>query len=150
MNFTSLADPVPLQNQLEVKNTEVFYARCGRDLTFHAHFPTTPKVKAKIEYWHAQKNTSPISVLFMGFDTVSRSHFHRSLRNSFTRMRKLGFIDFRGYHSIVPYTLENLLSFLLGNIFCSICSCAAINIHFVRNDKGTTAQDLRSQLEHLL
>ena len=51
----------------------------------------------------------------MGFDTLSRFHFHRSLRNSFTRMRKLGFIDFRGY-SIVPHTLENLLSFLFGEL----------------------------------
>ena len=69
-----------------------------------------------MEYWQAQKTKTPISVLFMGFDTVSRSHFHRSLRNTFTRMRNLGFIDLRGFHSIVPYTLENLLSFLFGNI----------------------------------
>ena len=73
MNFSSLADPVPLQNQLEGKITEVCYARCcERDLIFYAHFPRprsstgmrkrkAPSVKNNLK-WCAQGNATKMGI----------------------------------------------------------------------------------------
>ena len=75
------------------------------------------KVTKKIKFWdkkRRQDQTFPVNVIVLGIDAVSRSHFYRSLPNTATLMKKLGFIDFKGYHSLAPSTLTNFMGFLMG------------------------------------
>jgi len=70
-----------------------------------------------MEFWDEKKQEDeelPVNVIVLGIDAVSRSHFYRSLPKTATLMKKLGFIDFKGYHSLAPSTVTNFMGFLMG------------------------------------
>ncbi|CAG7831777.1 unnamed protein product [Allacma fusca] len=105
--------PMEIVDTLDVRTKEVFFTRCGNHINIEANFPMKPQVERKIQYWK-DKTDLPFNVLFFGFDTTSRAKFHRSLPQAMHLMRQMGFLDFKGYHSVAPYTLENFMGFLLG------------------------------------
>ena len=75
-------------------------------------------VTEKMKIWEEKKKEKnvkrPVNVIFLGIDSISRSHLYRSLPQTVSLMKKLGFIDFKGYHSIAPSTLTNFMGFLMG------------------------------------
>ncbi|CAG7693475.1 unnamed protein product, partial [Allacma fusca] len=92
-----LSSPEPLGKKHDLSKKELVFIRCGKDFNLEANFPVTPEVQK-----------------FFGFDTTSRADFHRSLPRTMNTAKEMGFLDFKYYHSIAPYTLENFLGFLVG------------------------------------
>ena len=57
----------------------------------------------------------PISVAILVLDCVSRAHVFRSLNKTVSLLlRRLNFIDFKGYHDLGEPTIMNALPMLLG------------------------------------
>ena len=99
---------------MNVSEREHFAVRCGRQMTFQGNLPLTKTVRAKMEHWRRQKSQLPVSVLFMGIDTTSRLHFHRSLPKTLAILEQMGFYDFKGYETLYPQTTHNFANFLMG------------------------------------
>ena len=92
----------------------MFALRCNDSFNFEANFPIHPNVQEKMDYWKTYQNSNPINVVFIGIDTVSRSHAYRSIPETLKYMKEMGFHDFQGYHSIGPSTLPNFMAILFG------------------------------------
>ncbi len=113
----------PLRTSTHVYGKELLLVRCGDRLNFETTFPTNkPVVVEKFKHWNTRPETDgggaevePISVLFLGIDSVSRSHAYRSLPRTLDFMTStLEFVDFQGYHSTSGSTLTNFMAFLMG------------------------------------
>jgi len=101
--------------EVDLEEWEFFVVRCGGALNFDSSLRVSPEVKLKSEFWkQPPSKATPISVMLLGFDSVSRSHAHRSLPRTMGLMKKMGFHDFQGYHSLAPSTLTNFMGFLIG------------------------------------
>jgi len=111
-----------LENELDLGDWELFVIKCGTFLNFDARLPivSSTQVKKKLEFWADEfrsplpKPSSPINVILLGVDNVSRSHALRSLPKTISLFQEMGFHDFQGYHSIFPSTLTNSMGFLMG------------------------------------
>jgi len=96
----------------------MYVVRCNESFNFEVNLPIHPQVRDKMNYWKQKITTEPeskpINVIFLGIDTVSRSHAFRSLPKTMEYLKGMGFHDFLGYHSLAPSTLTNFMAFLIG------------------------------------
>lgn len=99
----------------------MFAIQCDNgSLNFAATIPS-PRIKVpdKIQYWKEQgdwtKENVPISVLLIGLDSTSRAHAYRSFPETMSLLKKLGFVDLQGHHSVSAYTLHNFYALLAGS-----------------------------------
>ena len=90
------------------------FITCDGSMNAMANVPIN-KAAAKLKYWESiPAEDRPISVFIFGFDSTSRSHAYRCIPKSLEIMKRLGFIDFTGFHSIAPNTLSNFMALLMG------------------------------------
>ena len=97
------------------------YCEGGDHPNFDATVPISDSVQLKIDYWKKQaaagketKKVQPISVLYIGIDSTSRSHFYRSFKKTSKLLRQLGFWDFEAHHATAAYTIRNMFAMLAG------------------------------------
>ncbi|CAG7723524.1 unnamed protein product [Allacma fusca] len=110
-----------LKKPQNVAHLDRFMAKCGSHKNFYRTLPISPEIQTKLNFWKNHSTSKAWNVLFIGFDTVSRSHLHRSLPKTLEFLSKKGFVDLKGYHSLAPYTTVNTAAMLMGLQTCLDC-----------------------------
>jgi hypothetical protein len=104
-----------VQYEVDTSSKEMWALKCNNvSLNFDVNFPIHPEVKEKMNYWKNTSTQKPLNVIFLGIDTVSRSHAFRGLPKTMEVFKQMEFIDFQAYHSVAPSTLTNFMAFLMG------------------------------------
>ncbi|CAG7830991.1 unnamed protein product [Allacma fusca] len=99
-------------NVADISEKEFLMARCGKYYNLEANFLVKTKIQRKINHWKAQKNR-PISILSLNFDSFPRNYFRR-LPQTLRLLTTMGFLDFKGFQSVAPSSVENFLGLLTG------------------------------------
>lgn len=79
----------------------------------HTSVRITENVQNKIRKFDNNTN-KPISVLFVGIDSISRTNFVRSLPKTYKYVENNGWLSLDGYNKIDDNTFPNLMAILTG------------------------------------
>ncbi|XP_050304843.1 uncharacterized protein LOC126742257 isoform X2 [Anthonomus grandis grandis] len=79
----------------------------------HASVTVTKNVQKKLENFDNSTN-KPLSVLFIGIDSISRLNFIRALPNTHKYVEDHGWIPMNGYNKMDDNTFPNLMAILTG------------------------------------
>ena len=112
----SITNCIPTTKVTSAGESEAIFIKCNDGgVNAEAFIPVRDGVRDKLNFWkETPEDERPYSVFMFGFDSASRSHTYRSIPKSLDVMKKMGFVDLKGYHSIAPSTLTNMMGFLMG------------------------------------
>ena len=99
---------------INVEDFEFMKIDCNGSYSFEARIPWKHSSTMKMKYWWKRREKKPYSVLFIAYDSTSRKHVYRGFNRTLRIMQSMGFLDFRGHHSLVPQTLPNFYAFTTG------------------------------------
>ncbi|XP_076266382.1 uncharacterized protein LOC143200037 isoform X1 [Rhynchophorus ferrugineus] len=78
----------------------------------HAAILIDDNIKKKMTDWN--ETTRPLSILFVGIDSISRLNFARSLPQTYKYVEERGWISLKGYNKMDDNTFPNLMAILTG------------------------------------
>ena len=112
---------------IDVEDFEMMKIDCNGTFNFEARIPFKHSAVKKMKYWEKSPETKPFNVLFIGYDSTSRKHAFRGFNKTLKIIQDMGFLDFRGHHSLVPKTIPNFLTWTSGqNYYETVNSCHPI------------------------
>jgi hypothetical protein len=83
----------------------------------HAVVPVKPDVRLKLNKTSSEISSveeKRLSVLLLGFDSVSRLNLLRTMPKTVKYLRRSGWLEMSGYNKVGDNTLPNLTAFLMG------------------------------------
>ncbi|XP_015600552.1 uncharacterized protein LOC107270233 isoform X2 [Cephus cinctus] len=82
---------------------------------YHAFVPHKPQVESRCQKkLDTRKDVSPLSVLIVGLDSISRMNFHRMMPKTVEALRKLEAVEMLGYNKVGDNTYPNIVPVLSG------------------------------------
>ncbi|KAG5892621.1 hypothetical protein JTB14_019710 [Gonioctena quinquepunctata] len=107
------------QNNITIHNDPVL-VKCaqvdkpGKSVYENVHATITLKDEVQKKMENFDNTTKPISVLFVGIDSISRLNFIRSLPNTYKFVEENGWVPLKGYNKMDDNTFPNLMAILTG------------------------------------
>ena len=96
-------------------SSEYFVVKCDKYMNFDMKFLRRKSVRRKTNHWDKiGRKDNKINVVILGIDSTSRAHAYRSLPQTMRLIKKNGFVDFKGFHSVGPSTVYNMIALLTG------------------------------------
>ena len=121
MYFSSAACQPIVSSVTSLRGYEGFILQCDHHINMEVNLALKKSVEEKMKIWDDERTKQggnhhqrPINIIIQGIESVSRSHLYRSLPKTVAFLKKVGYIDFKGYHSLAPSTLPNFMAFLMG------------------------------------
>ena len=93
---------------------EYFVVKCGKYMNFEMKFLNSKSAQRKTSHWDKVGRHDKINVVILGIDSTSRAHAYRSLPQTMRLLMETGFTDFKGFHSVGPSTVYNMIALLTG------------------------------------
>ncbi|KAK4875180.1 hypothetical protein RN001_011602 [Aquatica leii] len=107
----------PFENETSIKESIVMViCRNSKDEEIYKNVHAvikTKEVTAKMQQSKYAKN-KPLSVLFIGIDSISRLNMIRSMPNTYNFLEENKWIEFKGYNKIADNTFPNVMAILTG------------------------------------
>ena len=97
-------------------------------MNFDMKFLRSKSVQRKTSHWDKTRRKDKINVVILGIDSTSRAHAYRSIPQTMRLLKKNGFVDFKGFHSVGPSTMYNMIALLTGKTpeqLASTCQAGA-------------------------